>query len=234
MGIVIRAGRTAVGRRELAGELGMTWDTFRRLKPYDADDFPAPVSSEGSLVLLWDPEQVKAYRAGGPLPALPAADNDADLLDRREAAALLDVKPRSFDGYKSDPGLADHVVVVGGADHWPRAVVRAYGAARGAMSAPSGRPTGSGDMVPRDLLPGRIAELLDADPAVTAAHVVDVLGIAAPTARKRLLQERAERIAAQMRIEPGLDAEQAADRLGYPPVVRRIALKAAQELYDNA
>lgn len=222
-----------MGRRELARELDMTWDTFRRLKPYDADDFPAPVSSKGSLVLLWDREQVTAYRDGGPQPILPAVDDDADLLDRREAAVLLKVKPRSFDGYKSDAGLANHLVVVCGADHWSRAAVRAYGAARGTMSAPSGRPTGSGDMVPRDLLPGRIAELLDADPAVTAAHVVDVLGVATPTARKHLLQERAERIAALMRSEPDLDADQAADRLGYPPVARRMALKAAQELYDS-
>ncbi|MFD5549379.1 hypothetical protein ACFWJQ_21980 [Streptomyces goshikiensis] len=233
VGTVIRAGRTAVGRRELADVLGMTWATFCRVKPYNADDFPAPVSSAGALVLLWDLEQVAAYRDGGVQPAIPATEDDKDLLDRREAAAVLGVKPRSVDSYKTDGGLADHVVVVCGVDHWPRAAVRAYGAARGTMTAPSGRPRGSGDMVPRDLLPGRIAELLDANPAVTAAHAVDVLGVSVPTAQKHLQQERAARIAARMRAEPGLDAEQAADRLGYPPAVRRTALRAAQELYDT-
>lgn len=83
------------------------------------------------------------------------------------------------------------------------------------MSASGGRPTGSGDMVPRDLLPGRIAELLDANPAVTAVHAVEMLGMGTPTARKHLLQQRAERIAALMRSEPGLDAEWAADRPGF-------------------
>lgn len=53
-------------------------------------------------MLLWDLQQVTAYHDGGPQPVLPTADDDANLLDRREAAALLDVKPRSFDGYKSD------------------------------------------------------------------------------------------------------------------------------------
>ncbi|MGG8410058.1 hypothetical protein ACM614_27590 [Streptomyces sp. 12297] len=212
----------------------MRWSTFGKVKPYNAEGFPAPVSSEGALVLLWDLEQVVAHRDGRAQPTIPPVDDDQDLLDRREAAALLDVKPRSVDGYKNDAGLADHVVVVGGVDHWPRDAVRAYGAARGTMAAPSGRPKGSGDMVPRDLLPGRIAELLDQNPAVTAAHVVDVLGVAVPTAQRALQQERAARIAALMRTEPALDAEGAADRLGYPPAVRRAALKAVQALHDNS
>ncbi|WP_455403047.1 hypothetical protein [Streptomyces bambusae] len=211
----------------------MTWARFCRVKPHFVDGFPAPVSSEDARVLLWDQEQVVAYRDGVPVPAIPAVDDDQDLLDRREAAVVLDVKPRSVDSYKNDPGLADHVVVVGGVDHWPRWAVRAYGAARGTMSGPSGRPKGSGDMVPRDLLPGRIAELLDENPAVTAAHVVDVLGVAMPTAQKRLQQERAGRIVALMRAEPDLDLVQAAERLGYSPAVRRVALKAAQELLDT-
>ncbi|MFD9474454.1 hypothetical protein [Streptomyces goshikiensis] len=230
---MIRAGRTALGRQELADALGMKWAAFRRAKPYTAEGFPAPVSSAEGKVLLWDLEQVAAYRDGGPQPALPEWEDDGDLLDRREAAALLDVQPRSFDTYKTDPRLAGHAVVVCGAEHWPRAAVRAYDAARGTVAGPQGRPRGSGDMVPRDLLPGRIAELLDADPAVTAAQVVDLLGVSTSAAQKHLQQERAARIAARMRAEPGLDAEQAADRLGYPPAVRRTALRAAQELYET-
>ncbi|MFD9411529.1 hypothetical protein ACFWBN_31525 [Streptomyces sp. NPDC059989] len=220
-----------MGRRELADALGLKWSTFDRTKPHTAAGFPPPVSSEGALVLLWDLEQVEAYRDGRPQPAIPAVDHQEDLLDRREAAVLLDVKPRSVDSYKTDPFLADHVVVVGGVEHWPRAAVLAYAAGRGTMSAPRGRPKGSGDMVPRDLLPGRIAELLDADPAVTAAHTVDVLGISVPAAQRHLQQERAARIVELMRTEPGLDVEGAAERLGYPPAVRRAALKAARELY---
>ncbi|MFD8986361.1 hypothetical protein ACFV0Q_41655, partial [Streptomyces sp. NPDC059564] len=223
---MIRAGRTAVGREKLAVVLGLKWAAFRRAKPYGEDGFPEPVSSADARILLWDLEQVEAHRDGRPRPAIPAVDHEEDLLDRREAAVVLDVKPRSVDTYKTDPRLADHVVVVGGVEHWPRGVLRAYGAARGTMTAPSGRPTGSGDMVPRDLLPGRIAELLDTDPAVTAAHAVDVLGISVPAAQRHLQRERAERIVALMRAESGLGVEGAADRLGYPLAVRRAALKA--------
>lgn len=229
---MIRAGRTAVGREELAVVLGMKWAAFRRAKPYSDEGFPEPVSSADSKTLLWDLEQVEAHRDGRPQPAIPAVDHEEDLLDRREAAAVLDVKPRSVDTYKTDPRLADHVVDVGGVEHWPRFAVLDYAAGRGNMSAPGGRPKGSGDMVPRDLLPGRIAELLDADPAVTSARVVDIMGVSISAAQKYLQQERAARIAALMRAEPGLGAEGAADRLAYPPAVRRAALKAAQDLYD--
>ncbi|WP_405681256.1 hypothetical protein OG239_00050 [Streptomyces sp. NBC_00868] len=222
-----------MGRQELADVLGMKWAAFRRAKPYSAEGFPAPISSAEAKVLLWDLEQVEAYRDGRRQPLIPKGEDDGDLLDRREAAALLQVQPRSVDSYKTDPRLADHVVVVGGAEYWPRAAVRSYAAGRGVMSAPSGRPKGSGDMVPRDLLPGRIAELLDADPAVTAAHAVDVLGISVSAAQKHMQQERAARIAALMRTKAGLGVEEAADRLGYPPAVRRTALKAAQQLYDT-
>lgn len=229
---MIRAGRTALGRRELADAMGLKWSTFDRTKPHTAAGFPPPISSTGALLLLWDLEQVEAYRDGRPQPVIPDVEHEEDLLDRREAAELLGVKPRSVDSYKTDPRLADHVVVVGGVEHWPRSAVLAYAAGRGTMRAPRGRPKGSGDMVPRDLLPGRIAELLDADPAVTAAHAVDVLGVSVPAAQRHLQQERAARIVALMRTEPGLGAEGAAERLGYPPAVRRAALKAAQELYD--
>ncbi|MFD9339935.1 hypothetical protein ACFWBF_37020 [Streptomyces sp. NPDC060028] len=221
-----------MGRHELAAVLEMTWATFDRTKPHTAVGFPPLVSSQGALVLLWDLEQAVAYREGRPLPVIPPGEDDADLLDRREASALLGVKPRSIDSYKTDPRLADHVVVVGGVEHWPRAAVRAYGAARGTVAGTQGRPKGSGDMVPRDLLPGRIAELLNENPAVSAAYTVEVLGISTSTAQKHLQQERAVRIAALMRTEPGLDIEGAADRLGYPPAVRRTALKVAQRLYD--
>ncbi|UQW99242.1 hypothetical protein [Streptomyces sp. RerS4] len=183
-------------------------------------------------MLLWDLEQVEAYRDGMPRPALPGVEDDRDLLDRREVAVVLGVQARSVDAYKTDPRLSEHTVVVGGVEHWPRAAVRAYGAGRGAVSGVVGRPRGSGDMVPRDLLPARIAELLDEDPAVTAARVVDVLGVSTPTAQKALVRARAERIAELMLAE-GLDAEEAADRLGYPPAVRRAALKAAQHLHEN-
>ncbi|MFD9360052.1 hypothetical protein [Streptomyces sp. NPDC060031] len=208
----------------------MNWATFQTVKPYTAEGFPAPIGSKGSRVLLWDRDQIDAHLTGRPLSALPDHDSDGDLLDRREAAALLGVQPRSWDSYKKDPRLTPHAVDVHGVEHWPRGVVQQFMAARG-PSSPLGRPTGSGDMVPRDQLPGRIGELLDADPAVTAAHAVDVLGIAFTAAQKHLRQARAARIAQRMQDNPELNAEQAAILLGFPAVVRRAAVEAAQKAH---
>lgn len=230
---MIRAGRKTfvVGRRDVAKAMGVGWATFRTVQPYTAEGFPAPVSSDGARVLLWDREQIDAHVEGRPLPALPAGDAEGDLLDRQEAAALLGVQPRSWDGYKKDPRLAPHVVDVHGVEHWPRGVLRQFMASRGVPANPPGRPTGSGDMVPRDQLPGRIVGLLDEDPAVTAAQAVDALGISTTAAQTHLRQARAARIIARMQDQPGLDAEQAALLLGFPAAVRRRAVELAQEVH---
>ncbi|MFF0629533.1 hypothetical protein [Streptomyces sp. NPDC004296] len=92
-----------------------------------------------------------------------------------------------------------------------------------------GRPKGSGDMVPSDQLAGRITELLDADPAVTAATVVEHLGIATTTAMAGLAQLRGQRMAALVEAAPELSLDAAADQLGYPVGARRRATAAAQD-----
>ncbi|MFI0743416.1 DUF6292 family protein [Streptomyces sp. NPDC021100] len=225
---MIRAGRRAYvqTRDKLAEAMGMPMGTFRNKKPYAREDHPAPISSDGARVLLWDSEQTLAYREGRPVPELPTTDSDDDLLDRQEAAAAAGVSPKTWDGYKKDQALAKHMVDVGGVEHWPRRAIRAY-RDRPGPQAPAGRPTGSGDMVPRDALPGRIAQLLDDDPAVTIATVTEELGISATAAKKGLVQLRGERIADLLEAEPGLTPEQAAERLGYPAAVQRAPLRAA-------
>ncbi|WP_328864069.1 hypothetical protein [Streptomyces virginiae] len=52
--------------------MGIPMGTFRNKKPYAVEGFPAPVSSDGARVLLWDGEQTTAYLAGAPAPDLPA------------------------------------------------------------------------------------------------------------------------------------------------------------------
>ncbi|MEU6896342.1 hypothetical protein ABZ934_32315 [Streptomyces sp. NPDC046557] len=233
---MIRAGRTefVVDRKGLAELMGVKWGTFRTVQPYTAPGFPDAISSAGAQVLLWDRQQVEAHLAHRTMPALPLQDSDDDLLDRQEAAAMAGVQPRSWDGYKKDPRLATHTVKVCRVEHWPRGIVQRFTASRGVPSQPPGRPTGSGDMVPRDLLPGRIAKLLDADPAVTAAHTVDVLGVSVTTAQKHLAQARGARIADLLRVEPALDPEEAAVRLGFPAAVRRTAIALALQLQTDS
>lgn len=133
----------------LAQEMGIPMGTFRNKKPYAVEGFPAPVSSDGARVLLWDGEQTTAYLAGAPVPALPAPDFPGDLLDRQEAAAELGVTPRSWDSYKTDPRIAPHVVQVCGVEHWPRSAVYAFRDSRPGKRAATGRPTGTVDAVPR-------------------------------------------------------------------------------------
>lgn len=238
---MIRAGRRKYAQTmaDLAAQLGMPLGTFRNKKPHTQEGHPAPISSPTSRSLLWDSQQTKAFHAGKPVPALPAADDDKDLLDRHEAAAEFGVSAGSWNKYKSDPQLTRHVVMVpagdGGMEHWPRSVVRAFKESRPGRGAGGGRRVGSGDMVPRDEILPRIAELLDDDPAITLTEVADALGIAKfPTAQAGLAQLRGRRIADLIESEPGLTATQAAERLGYPKVTHRGAAAIAEaELHSR-
>ncbi|MEU5108158.1 DUF6292 family protein [Streptomyces sp. NPDC021354] len=218
---------------DLAAQLGMPLGTFRNKKPHAQEGHPSPISSRTSRALLWDSEQTSAFHAGKPVPALPDTNDDEDLLDRHEAAAEVGVSPSSWNKYKSDPLLSEHVVMVPpgdeGTEHWPRGIVRQFKASRPGRGAGGGRRKGSGDMVPRDLTLPRIAELLDENPAITLTEVADILGIAKfPTAQAGLAQVRGRRIADLIEIEPELTPLQAAERLGYPTVTHRGAAVVAE------
>ncbi|MFD7337869.1 hypothetical protein ACFV98_17960 [Streptomyces violascens] len=97
----------------------------------------------------------------------------------------------------------------------------------GRGSAATGRPRGSGDMVPSDQLPAKVAELLDTYPAVTIATVTDTLGIAYATAQRALTRLRGERLADRMQAQPELGAGEAEAQLGYPTVLHRAVTEAA-------
>ncbi|MFF3864001.1 hypothetical protein [Streptomyces sp. NPDC002209] len=206
----------------------MSLGTFRNRKLYAVEGHPAPVSSPGARVLLWDGEQVAAFREGRPVPALPDEGDGEDLLDRNEAAAELGVSPKSWDTYRrADPGVAAEGVLIAGVEHWPRRVVLAFKESRPGRQAATGRPVGSADAVPRADLMVRVGGLLDGDPAVSTARVMEMLGVAYSTAQKALARLRGERIAALLQADPGLRAEEAAAALGYPPAVRRGAVAEA-------
>ncbi|MGW7433324.1 DUF6292 family protein [Streptomyces sp. NPDC054861] len=226
---MIRAGRRDLVRTlaDLAGQRGVKLASYMTAKPYKAPGFPAPISSAGSRILLFDAEQVDAHLAGEPVPALPPEDHDDDLLDRRECAALFAISPRTWDTYKNAPELTGHVMVVGGVEHWPRGVIRAF-AARPKKPAAAGRPKGAGDQVPREQLLQSTAPLLDADPTISAAGIVEALGVHQATAQSALTQLRAQRIADLLETEPSLTPKQAAQRLGYPGTLVRRALALAE------
>lgn len=210
-------------RELLARDMGMAMGTLRNKKPYAVAGFPAPISSDGARVLLWDGEQTAAYLAGEPVPRLPDADGQDVLLDRQEAAAELDVTPRTWDGYKTDPRLSPHVVDVHGVEHWPRRIVRAFRDGRPGKESATGRPKGKPNAVPHSELRDRVAALLDTAPMVTIADTRAALGVAPATAQRVLAQLRGERVRALMKASPGLSFDQAADRLGYPAAARRAA-----------
>ncbi|ORT54186.1 DUF6292 family protein [Streptomyces sp. CB03238] len=227
---MIRAARKHLVRTlaDLAQQQGVQLQTYLNAKRHAAEGFPAPISSKGARTKLYDAEQVDAYLAGAPVPPLPDENDDQDLLDRRECAEVLGVSPRTWDSYKADEQLTANMVEVGGVEHWPRHVVDQFKASRQGRAATTGRPKRSGDQVPREQLLARTAPLLDEDPAISAAGVVDALGVHRDTAQDALTQLRAGRIADLMQDDSTLTPEQAATALGYPASQVRRALVLAQ------
>ncbi|MFZ4277919.1 DUF6292 family protein [Streptomyces arboris] len=227
---MIRAGRQHLVRTlaDLAAQQGVGIDHYTRLKPYDAPGFPKPINSQGSRIRLYDGEQVDAYLLGKPVPPLPETDDDRDLLDRRECAALIGVAPDSWKTYKNDPALIAARIEAGGVEHWPRHAVRAFQAARPGNAAPKpGRPRNTGDQIPRDQVHTRVAELLDADPTISAATLTEQLGVHRNTGQDALTRLRADRIADHIEAHPTLTPAEAAAQLGYPTgQVRRATARA--------
>ncbi|MEV7425921.1 DUF6292 family protein [Streptomyces sp. NPDC091212] len=229
---MIRAGRRDLARTlaDLAAQQGLSTQRYTKVKPYEAAGFPAPISSVRARTQLYDSEQVDAYLQGKPVPQLPDQDDAEDLLDRRECAAEIGVTPRSWDSYKTDPLLTEHKTEVRGVEHWPRGIVHQFQTSRpgrAASATAGGRPKRTGDQIPRDQLPALTAPLLDADPTISAAHIVQELGVHRDTAQDILTRLRADRMADLMAADPSLTPGAAADALGYPAgQVRRAAIRA--------
>ncbi|MFE7412712.1 hypothetical protein [Streptomyces laurentii] len=234
--MVIHSNRVGLvcTREMLAQAMGMAMGTFRNRRPYAQPGFPAPVSSAGARTLLWDSEQVEAFLAGEPVPELPPAAGPDVLLDRQEAAKELGVTARTWDTYATDPRVAPHLEAIHGVDHWPRGAVQAFRDSRPGRAATPGRPRGSTDAVPRNELPRRVAALLDADPAVTIGKVQENTGSSFATVQRVLAELRGERIALLMKTDSSVTFDLAADRLGYPPAVRRSAQIVAENLLKEA
>ncbi|MFF3974144.1 DUF6292 family protein [Streptomyces rubiginosohelvolus] len=221
---MIRAGRQHLVRtlEDLAAQQGVGIDHYTRLKPYAAKGFPEPINSKGSRTQLYDGEQVDAYLLGKPVPPLPEADDDGDLLDRRECAALIGAAPDSWKTCKTDPALTEARIEAGGVEHWPRRAVLRLAGRPGDAAPQPGRPKSTGDQVPRD----QVAALV-ADPTISAATVTARLGVHRNTGQDALTRLRADRIADHIEAHPTLTPAEAAAQLGYPAgQVRRATARA--------
>ncbi|MFD6419888.1 DUF6292 family protein [Streptomyces sp. NPDC060194] len=160
-------------------------------------------------------------------------DSPADLLDRAEAADLLNISVGTFGGYRHETALRAAVRVVGGVEHWPRAVLEEWSAARpgdAGKRVRGGRPRGTGDLLPREEIRPRLAQLLDLDPAVTAAAAADVIGVHPDTATRTLAALRAEAVGPLLAAQPSLTAADVTRRLRFPGQAASAALAAAQGL----
>lgn len=118
---MIRRGRPVVDADGAAAILHMTYKTVRNKGIAQDPKFPPPVNP-GRRKLLYDLDQVHAYAADEPLPALLDDDHPDDLLDEHEAAELLGVAYATIRKDRSVGRLPAHTTVCGVA-HWPRAVL---------------------------------------------------------------------------------------------------------------
>ncbi|MEU3054785.1 hypothetical protein [Streptomyces griseus] len=95
--------------------------------------------------------------------------------------------------------------------------MKAFQARRPGDAAPKpGRPRNTEDQVPRDQVPALVAELLDADPTISAATVTERLDLHRNTGQDALTRLRADRIADHIEAHPTLTPTEAAAQLGYP------------------
>ncbi|MEU2563174.1 hypothetical protein ABZ626_28095 [Streptomyces longispororuber] len=230
---MIRAGRDHQVRRlaDLAAAAGKSAKSFSNQKLHQVPGHPKPVSSPRARVLLWDGEQVDAFHAGCPVPALPTKDSPGDLLDRNEAAELAEVEPRTWDRYANLPGMRPRPqpVVVAGVDHWRRGEVLDWLAGRPGPGTSPGRPVGSREQAPRSSITPRAQQLLEREPTITATAAAAELGVTIGTAQRALARARADAVRRLLEEDAEVTAEEVHARLSYPLWAAERALHAAKE-----
>ncbi|EPH45315.1 hypothetical protein ABT390_35695 [Streptomyces aurantiacus] len=235
---MIRAGRDRQVRRlaDLAAKAGKTAKSFSNQKLHQVPGHPKPISSPEARVLLWDGEQVDAFHAGKPVPALPTKESRGDLLDRNEAAELAGVEPRTWDRYGNLPRMRPRPdpVVVAGVDHWRRGEVLDWLADRPGPGSSPGRPVGSREAAPRSSIAPRAARLLEREPAITAAAAAAELSVTVDTAQRALARARADAVRRLLQDDAELTAEGIRQRLGYPLWAAERTLKAAKEASEGS
>lgn len=94
---MIPRNRPVINERDIATKAGMPINTWRRqVAPGLREHVPALFDSR---IRIYDRAQVQAHLDGRPLPDLPDLPHPDDLLDDKEAAALLGVTPGTVRAY---------------------------------------------------------------------------------------------------------------------------------------
>lgn len=191
---MIPAGRTPVDAEQAARICGMALKTALNRKLFDQPGFPEALT-RGKRKRLWDEEQVYAYAAGQPIPAIPpSAPHPDDLLERGEAAEQWGITPQTWDDYLVKGYAPSPDKVIGGRELWYRRTLQSY------------RRPGRGvtDTVrPRSERLAQVAAVIkefggDASADDIIKRIVEVTGLSVPHAR-RLLREMQDRGQAQPR-----------------------------------
>ena len=115
---MIPKGRPVINEADIAQRAGVPLATWRRR---DASAFRQHVSSlfPGSRFLIYDSEQAAAYLAGTTIPDLAAEEDPEDLLNDKEAAAVLGVDASTIRAYAAK-GYLSRGETVYGARVWRR------------------------------------------------------------------------------------------------------------------
>ncbi|MEU2086737.1 hypothetical protein ABZ569_33310 [Streptomyces albus] len=202
---MIRHNRVHLGaltEHDVARAAGVPWDTWRKNRAVERARFKARVPSlttDADKEEAYDPEQVRAYFTGTPMPTVVTRDQDLtdqekhpdDLLTDHEAAAARGIKVKSlWDGIYS--GQFTGFVEIAGIRWWPRHTL---------ARKKAGRPAGVPDSAPRvlrhrparDAVDARVDEIakqLQEGEAVTVEGVVRRYGVSDRTAQRYIKRAR--------------------------------------------
>ncbi|MFJ2922869.1 helix-turn-helix domain-containing protein [Streptomyces sp. NPDC087307] len=176
---MIPRNRPVTNERDIAKQAGVPIATWRRqVAPGLRKHVPALFDSR---VLIYDQAQVQAHLSGRPIPELPSQPHPDDLLNDKEAAALLGVTPNTVRAYATQ-GYLPAGTTVYSLRLWTRHSIQERLDTPSRQGQGGGRPTGASG-------PSK-AHPYEGDPRLTLA--ADALSTASHLPRARLAADLAD------------------------------------------
>lgn len=189
---MIKAGRKVLDRMGVGAAHSLSEAAAARTRPWASPGHPSPVNKPGGRKGgLWDQEQVHAYIAGGPVPALPTEADPDDLLDASEAAQFAGIAEVTWTRYVERGGIVPEPSgEVSGQRHWRRAVLEAWKPQRPGRGAGGGRrpKNGLSEQELRDKAAAAVKAAEDAGRKASAREIGREVGVS-PTKATRLLAD---------------------------------------------